>query len=108
METGCPEQTAILNEPPSPKPKTLRVRISRESLHSPTHGPQWKGDAEWSRGTAKKHHAHGQELAAPGQGEGCLLGDKGKPEDKAAPPSEIPRSLATSGYLNCQTKLLET
>lgn len=74
---------------------------------------RWKGDGgrgmlggaeSYSRGTSHPQ----RELAAPEQGAGWLREDEGKHEDKADPPSELPPSPATSGYLSCWNKLLET
>lgn len=105
MEISCQEQIAILSEPLSPKSKILRVRISWKSLHSQAHCTGGRGIVEggcWAEQSYSRGTSHPQrELAAPEQGAGWLREDEGKHEDKADPPSELPPSSATSGYLSC-------
>lgn len=97
--TSCREQAAILNEPLSPKPKTMRVRISRESMQLPSALPRVEGGcgAEQRHSQETSCPRQGSGLPLPGQREGWLPGDEGKHEGMAAPLSEFPPSPATPG-----------
>lgn len=94
MKTSCWEQIAVPNEPPSQIPKTMRLRNLAGVPAAPhTRHTWWRRDAEWNRGTAKKHHggrrgaacSSGFELQRQRRRDGLRETDEGKHEDKSVP-----------------------